>query len=657
MKTPCGFALNAIAVAMTAVFMLGLMTAAMAQEANESITVGGVKITGLPDDWSYHHVVFSDPGTAEQAIQKGAYERWFGVVNNPRYVIQQLERRAPARGPASADVDRIEEEARLAASLQKAKDPYLLASQKGGAQRKDASERDWSQGLEAGQPMQAAYPAVWSASFTQANCLTDNVVYVTGKAGSSSAASVVAYYNLYSGCPTGGGNPPSVPSIYWAYNTGAAAYTSPVISPDGTQIAFVQYSSVYISSVVLIKWAQSTSTQNESITHPLTLTSQSSGSAYRNCIPSAAVPCMYTMTLNHMDSYSNAYYDISTDKLYVGDNSAYLHSFTGVFNGIPSATEASGFPVRLRHGSSGFYDLTSPVVDDNTGLVMVGNLAGSAFWVTTSGTVSASTSTSSKCAGTSGMNDSPLIDSTAQREYVFFDDVAISGSYFDQIDEYNFAATPPNTLVSRVNVGNSEASAGKCDHAYFFSGNFDNVYYQSMDPPSGNLWVVGNSIGPSTLYQVPITSNVMSTSATSIATLSNSSSLGYASPVTEFCNNNVSNCTSNGTQTTSGTDYLFFSVYEGTLSGCTSTGANGCVVAYNITVPASPSLVATLNKSTPTLYPSLEATGGIVVDNSLSSPAGTSNVYFNTRNNVANSCGSGQPEGICAVQASQAGLD
>lgn len=51
------------------------------------VNVGGVRITGVPEDWSHHHAVFADPGTADQAIKNGTYDRWTKIVNEPRYVL------------------------------------------------------------------------------------------------------------------------------------------------------------------------------------------------------------------------------------------------------------------------------------------------------------------------------------------------------------------------------------------------------------------------------------------------------------------------------------------------------------------------------------------------------------------------------------------
>jgi hypothetical protein len=57
--------------------------------------------------------------------------------------------------------------------------------------------------------------------------------------------------------------------VYWVYDTGGAAVTSPVLSRDGTQVAFVQAGGEYPSTLVLLKWAASTT---DTIGSPMTLT-------------------------------------------------------------------------------------------------------------------------------------------------------------------------------------------------------------------------------------------------------------------------------------------------------------------------------------------------------------------------------------------------
>ena len=48
--------------------------------------------SGVPEDWSHHHAVFSSPGSYDDAVRKGTVDKWTKIVNEPRYQIQQLRR-------------------------------------------------------------------------------------------------------------------------------------------------------------------------------------------------------------------------------------------------------------------------------------------------------------------------------------------------------------------------------------------------------------------------------------------------------------------------------------------------------------------------------------------------------------------------------------
>ncbi|MGA2502203.1 MAG: hypothetical protein ABSH20_31050, partial [Tepidisphaeraceae bacterium] len=52
---------------------------------------------GVPDDWTHHHLVFSNPGTAAEALENGTYDRWMSVVSDPRFALQRMKRGAAAR--------------------------------------------------------------------------------------------------------------------------------------------------------------------------------------------------------------------------------------------------------------------------------------------------------------------------------------------------------------------------------------------------------------------------------------------------------------------------------------------------------------------------------------------------------------------------------
>ena len=491
------------------------------------------------------------------------------------------------------------------------------------------------------------YPAVYVASYTSASC-SDFAVYPTGQAGSASAANIIAYSNLYAGGCTA-----PVPSVYWAYNTGAyAVTTSPIISLDGSQIAFIE-SNGTTASLVLIKWAAKT---GESVTAPLTLTNSASNSLYRSCTPNASAPCMFTIAFTNIknDTLSAPFYDFAgaDDALYVGDDSGNLHRFTGVFVGNP-AEAGSPWPVSL-----GTNKLSSPVYDSNSGHVIVGDMGGALHSVTAAGVIFGT------AAGLGdAIADAPLVDGSAGSLYAF---VTTSGSYsetgLNAVYEFSTGFTIFGTPgVEPVGTG----GAGY----YLYAGDFDNVYYESSSPPSGSLYVVGNT-GAATggiLYRIPIIGGGMST-PTAVATITGAVH-PWPSPANEFCNNGTSACavTKGGscgtglTCTTSGTDYLFFSVYHSGVGGCTSLSGNGCILSYNISNPAAPVLSGSSNVNAEG-NPGCWATGGIVVDNS-STTTGASQIYFvNLNGNGAGGPTSGTSalctnnvgtNTILAVQASQ----
>jgi len=48
---------------------------------------------GIPADWSHRHVVFSNPAaTEEEAFANGTHDHWLNMVNDPRYILQQIKR-------------------------------------------------------------------------------------------------------------------------------------------------------------------------------------------------------------------------------------------------------------------------------------------------------------------------------------------------------------------------------------------------------------------------------------------------------------------------------------------------------------------------------------------------------------------------------------
>lgn len=656
--------------------------------------------SGYPEDWTHHHVVFSDPGTIDTALKNGSYSGWRNVVTDPRFDLQRKRR--------SSGVKPIVDRDEFAGEGDRDRDDRQDDFQRNGGA---GLSQDWARGILAGAVQPNAFPAKWSFSTTSASCANDYVIYPTGTKGLPTAASIIAFHNLYAtGCTTG-----AVPSVYWAYDTGGTVSTSPVLSIDGSQVAFIQVSGT-AATLVLLKWnagptgrtvtgslsasspevtisagtftqadvgAQITGTgipAGDTIAAVLsattanlavapaahaseTLTIRAEAVARPGVAPTVTIanyractaPCMTTLLFNgsNNDTFSAPFYDYLDDTLYVGDDSGELHQFTGVFNGTPAETTTS-WPVTLNAS----FNVTSPVYDGNSGYVFVGNMGGVFYSVGTGnqGTTSGSIHGTSSTLG-DAIIDGPLLDPSAGMLYVFVTTNSANSNAVFQFST-NYTSGTGNGNVAGTTVG-----AGASQY-WLYAGNFDNVYYQSA-AHTGNLWVAGNtsSAGGGAVYSIAITANAMALSSTAAITGISGTNQAWITPITEFCNNGASACTSAGGVTTAGTDYIFFSVNRGTGFRCTNGNRNGCVLSYNVTNPALPAQSNNGLNVANVGAPGCWATGGIVVDNS-STLAGASQIYFIrfSGNNaggptgntpISTSCATGTGNNINAVQASQ----
>jgi hypothetical protein len=133
-------------------------------------------ITGIPDDWTHHHIVFSNPGTEAEAIKNGTHDRWLRIVNDPRYQLQQLQRgqgtapspsrlgsqppAAPARGTFAVPAAH----ANSAVSLSRTRAALVVSpapDNPGGPtpDKRHHLRKDWSMDLGAGAMGLTSFPA------------------------------------------------------------------------------------------------------------------------------------------------------------------------------------------------------------------------------------------------------------------------------------------------------------------------------------------------------------------------------------------------------------------------------------------------------------------------------------------------------------------
>ncbi len=468
--------------------------------------------TGAPEDWSHRHLIFSNPGSEDDAIQNRRYDAWLHITNDPRFIIQQKKRRAGSK--LLTDQDTV--------VFGGGRNPWRPTRHT--TRKSSRIHRDWGIGLGTGSPSPVSYPAKWSFDTSTASCSNDFVVYPTGAAGSSTQASIIAYFNLYSGC---GG---TVPSVDWAYDTGGTITGAPSFSDDGSQLAFIQ-TAAGVASLVLLR-IPLTPPGDGSLNLPTTLTPISASS-----YPTCTAPCMTTFALNGSptDSFSNPWVDYTSDSLFVGDDSGKLHKFAPVFDGTagtPPAEILASWPVTLTSS------LGSPVLDPGTGKVFVGTSGGIFYAVggglagypVVSGEIYGTSS--SLGASTEEIVDAPIVDSAAGMAYVFVQ---------EDLAGHNAVFQFPTSFTSGSGTEVAVGTFGR-NTEFFLSGAFDNLYFNSDGScsssctPSGNLFVAGNTGAPATLYQIPINANVMD--AANTGPVIGGVFFGRSSPVTEFFNAN-----------------------------------------------------------------------------------------------------------------------
>lgn len=597
---------------------------------------------GIPEDWSHHHVVFSSPGSFDDAMRNGKVGEWSKIVNEPRFQIQQLRR-----------------------SLQQNRDMGF------GHAHGSLLKTDWSMDMGATATVGAGqYPAKWTLLTYSASC-SDWVAYNTGTAGvSGGQANIVAYSNIYDNTTcTGLG---SVPTVHFAYFSGTGkALTSPIISGDGTKIAYIENPTTGAAVLRIMEWVSGQGTPTAAHTPDHAYTNTNAGSVANkawnttNCPTGAS--CMISVAFQdgHQDTNSApfyVYYNTNADTLFVGDNSGDLHQFTGVFNGTPGEV-TTNWPVAVSTNA-----LTSPVYDTGTsGNIFVADWGStsSGFLYAVNFTLHAKQWTSSRLTNATdvtGIVDGPLLDSTAEMAYVFvgIDANDTAGDACANANGcggvFQFPATNSGTGSGVCNATSITAWSGSLcgEEAVFgqgttttpttYDGAFDQLYYATTAGTAGNLWTCNqHAASEPRLSYVPINTNgkfvasgsdIYVLATTAVTTLTNSTA--SCSPLTEIYG-------SNGTTN----DYVFAGVTaNGSVAtlNTSPTCTGGCV--YNFLVGTGGAL------SVPTeATEAIQATNGssgIVIDNALGG-TGESQIYYAPLGAMPCTGGTGG----CAVQTSQ----
>ncbi|MGD0470499.1 MAG: hypothetical protein ABSA54_19125 [Terriglobales bacterium] len=500
---------------------------------------------GFPEDWSHRHVVFSNPGTYREAIENGSSEKWVRINNDPRFIMQRMKRNADASASRTQEI--------TAAPVSELRAPPLRTPRRlplrGRKKKKLAPlSRDWSVSLGAGGVAAGQYPAKFTfAPIGTPSCTADFAAYGVNAAGASGTpgqANIVGFNQLYVNSTNSGICAGTAPTVYFSYFVGTGkVQTSPSLSNDGTKIAYIE--SVAGASKLHVTTIGTTGGNGTSATSPVA-----------PGVGNNAADTAITLNGGVNVSVSSPFVDYEDDIAYVGDDSGKLHKFTPVFNGTPAEVigGGTGWPVTVSAAI-----LTGPVWDSVTSKVYVGDSAGILSSVSTSGTV---TSSGTLAAG-GGIVDAPLLDSGAERVYVFVgENTGAPGA--SAVVQFNISSGN----ITSGGTGSAETLGTGNGTTPLYIGMFDNIYFSSgsVPGPTGNLYTCGNTGGNPTLYQIPISADAMQTPVPG-PVLANAAGAG-CSPVSENFN--------------SPDDWIFVAVPSNSCGATNGATAGGCLMSFNV---------------------------------------------------------------------------
>jgi hypothetical protein len=346
------------------------------------------------------------------------------------------------------------------------------------------------------------------------------------------------------------------------------------------------------------------------------------------------------------DSNSSPWVDYASDTAYVGADNGVLYKISPVFGGgAPALVSTGGWPVTVSTQTNKV--LTAPVVDDNAGLIFIGDGEGYLYSVkiaSPGGTFTAQQTIgwAGHGAGT-GIVDPPIAvtdpaNSTIDQVFAFTgcSYVLGIGGAISQLPA-NFTTGVPTTS-NTVDLG-SATGTGDCTGKNVHSGAFDNAFWVNGST-SGHIMACGfvNDGGaPSTpeMYFFPFASHVVTSTGASTFVI-NTTKGDECSPLTEFYN---------GT-----TDRLFFGVGS----------SDGYLESSTITTSlTTPNCTGAPTSSCVTAPSALGGTSGIIIDNQLSN--GGTNIYFSTLaagsvNSQKCNVSGGTANPYCAVKLTQSAL-
>ena len=150
---------------------------------------------GLPDDWTHHYLVFSNPGTAQQAIENGKFEQWLNIVNDPRFTLQQIKRSTGAKALEDTGVSATSSanEGVLGAGAPD-QEPGFVRRIPPRRLRRIALKKDWSVAF-------GGVAASGTGTVTTNNATAASTITVDGQTFTGSAPTTASGTGIFTGAP------------------------------------------------------------------------------------------------------------------------------------------------------------------------------------------------------------------------------------------------------------------------------------------------------------------------------------------------------------------------------------------------------------------------------------------------------------------------
>ena len=504
---------------------------------------------GMPQDWTHSHVIFN-----RQVLSTHP-----SLANAEPRVLQQFLRRAQSYFSTSNPLAAGDPQGRPTVEL----------------------KRDWNVALGAGKVSFGMSPIKYGFDANAPpDCTNDYAAFGLNVAGvTGGQANFVGMNDLYSGpgglCGTGN------PSLLFAYNTttiaGGRIITSPVVSVDGTKIAFVE-SATGAAVFHVLTWAKG---PGNGVSPTDSAAPGVGNSASMTSLTFAPIT----------DSRSSPWVDYAADEAYVGADDGKLYKMTGVFKGTPTLA-GPPWPVTVNANRR----LTAPVLDHITRNIFIGDAQGFLWSIN----VDNPALTASLAVGLSGalraaILDGPLVDSGNGTVFAVSSNDGASAVVV-QADTSSLAELRRGRIGAGSTTGTSVS---------IYDGAFSNNYFNS--PGTGGLFLCGTGAADITpwRYFFGFSGRIMNTNASSAQLLQSTNA--RCSPITEFFNRNIGGA---------GTDFFFWSL----TTECTGTGTAGCVISRN-------------NFDVVTTADQPGGTSAIIIDNN-STAGQASNIYFTDQANA-----------------------